>query len=321
TADDSLADLMEDDTLPKDTSQASDDDDFSLELNLDTDDDPQAVVLEDDTLPPDTTDDLENDDDFNLEMDLNDQTPMPASDDEDSQAISLEERPSTEENTEQAAVEAKTLITESRDDIPIVSAPPLNEISQEIPPDTEKESSFIVKLFLFFIFIIILLLGTHAASLMTGISIPYITDLKIPFLTELVTPPPPPPPPVRLMPDKKTINGRFATNHKEGILFVISGNIRNPSQVTCTNIKITVSLQNTEKVKIKSKTVVCGATISDQQLTTLDMVAINGLLAGPTAPVKSSLAPGQSSPFMVVFSNLPDNLENFTVTVKDFDHQ
>ena len=216
---------------------------------------------------------------------------------------------SEEPNTKQAAV------TESGDDIPISPTPPLDQI----PLETEKKPSFIVKFFLLFVFILTLLLGAHAASLMTGTFIPYISDLKIPFLTELVKPPPPSPPPVRLVPDKKTINGRFETNQKEGILFVITGNIRNPSQVTCSNIKVAVSLLNTEKVKIKAKTIICGTTISDQQLTTLDMTAIDGLLTTPQN--NASLAPGQSSPFMVVFSNLPDNLDNFTVTIKDFDQK
>jgi len=283
--------LTQEATTPLDT-----EDDLDLELDLDLD---MELSLDDST-----QDDPGNmDDEFNLELDL-DEDDMPATPDE----IQEQEKP----------LAKKDISKEPGDDTPIAPSSTTDPL-QDTPLDIEKKSSPIVKLFIFFILLLILLLGAHAASLMTDITIPFISDLKIPFLTELVTPEPPPPPPIRLIPDKKSINGRFEINQKEGTLFVITGNIHNTSQVTCTNVRVTGSLINTQKAKIQSKTVVCGVTIPAQQLATLELSAMDKILSNPDPQTSSPLAPGQYSPFMIIFSKLPDNLENFTVTVDKFD--
>ena len=312
-------------------------DDFDLELDLDLEldmelelDEPEtdnSGSREHDTLTEETITPHETEDDFNLELDFNEDLMPPASDKTNkttSPSLSTDNKDlpliqEQEKSTTQSDVEKKNISKEPGDDIPISP----NSLTQPLPlspsPDMENRSSSIVKLFSLFILLIILLLGTHAASLMTGITIPFVSDLKIPFLTEFVTQKPPPPPPVRLAPDKKSVNGRFETNQKEGTLFVITGNVHNTSKFTCSNIKVTGALLNTEKVNIKSKTVVCGITIPAQQLATLDLPAINKLLNNSGQQSSPSVAPGKVSPFMIVFSKLPDNLENFTVTVDNFD--
>jgi predicted Zn finger-like uncharacterized protein len=322
------ADSMDDDTM---TEKAITPHETEEELELDLDFDLDMELELDDT-PPDDADSM--DDEFSLELDL-DEDIMPTTPDEtqdspppplttdtnelpfvQEQEISLIEE---DKSTAQSDVEKKDIPKEPGDDIPIASSSLAEPLPQDTPSDIEKKSSPIVKLFIFFILLLILLLGAHAASLMTGITIPFVSDLKIPFLTEFVTPEPPPPPPIRLVPDKKSINGRFESNQKEGRLFIITGNIHNTSQFTCTNVKVTALLINTEKVKIKSKTVTCGVTIPAQQLATLDLSAMDKLLRNPGPQNALSLAPGKFSPFMIVFSKLPDNLENFTVTVDKFD--
>ena len=304
---------MHDETLTQETITPHDiEDDFELDLDmeLNLDDSSQDVPGN-------------MDDEFNLELDL-DKDDMPTTPDEiqatDSPPVTLDnnelhliqeqEKPRAKEN----------IPKEPRDDTPIAAPISTKDPQPQYPPlGIEKKSSPIVKLFVFFILLLILLLGAHAASLMTGITIPFVSDLNIPFLTELVTPEPPPPPQIRLVPDKKSINGRFEINQKEGTLFVITGNIHNTSQVTCTNVRVTGSLLDTNKAKIKSKTVVCGVTIPAQQLATLELSAMEKTLSNSDPQTSSPLAPGQYSPFMIIFSRLPDNLENFTVTVDKFD--
>ena len=53
------------------------------------------------------------------------------------------------------------------------------------------------------------------------------------------------------------------------------------------------------------------------------MAAINTLLVKETGNNLSNvnIKPGRSIPFMVVFSDLPENLENFTVNVEGFDRE
>ncbi|MFK5954250.1 MAG: zinc-ribbon domain-containing protein [Desulfobacterium sp.] len=313
------ADDMHDETLTQEaiTPHDIEDDlelDLDMELNLD-------MELELDDSSQDVPDNME--DEFNLELDL-DKDNMPATPDEtqapDSPPATMDDNdlPLIQEQEKPRA--KKDIPKEPGDDTPIAAPSSTTGPRPQYPPlGIEKKSSPIVKLFVFFILLLILLLGAHAASLMTGITIPFVSDLNIPFLTELVTPEPPPPPPIRLIPDKKSINGRFEINQKEGTLFVITGNIHNTSQVTCTNVRVTGSLIDTKKAKIKSKTVVCGVTIPAQQLATLELSAMDKTLSNSDPQTSFPLAPGQYSPFMIIFSKLPDNLENFTVTVDKFD--
>ena len=307
---------MHDDSLIKEAITPRDtEDDFDLELDLDMD---MELNLDDSS----QDDPGEIDDGFNLELDL-DEDDMATPD--GTQAPDSDSSPENMDNNgphvileKEDPLAKKDIPKEPGDDTPIAPSSTTEPLHQYPPIDIEKKSSPIVKLFIFFILLLILLLGAHAASLITGITIPFVSDLNIPFLTELVTPEPPPPPPIRLVPDKNSINGRFEINQKEGTLFVITGNIHNTSQVTCTNVRVTASLINTEKAKIKSKTVLCGVTIPAQQLATLEISAMDKTLSNPDPQMSFPLAPGQYSPFMIIFSKLPDNLENFTVTVDKF---
>jgi len=329
SASDETQDMVDEALTKEDTPSHDSVDDLDLDLNLD-----MEPGLEE--LPPVDTGDMHQDSlsekeilpfdseevDVNLDMSL-DEEEMSATPEGIKAPDAATATMVTDENDvpqeQEAPPSKKDLPKEPGDDTPIAPGSTAAPLTEDLPLGTEKRSSAIVKFFIFFIFLLILLLGAHAASLMTGITIPYISDLNIPYLTEWATPKPPPPPPVRLVPDKKSINGRFEINEKEGTLFVITGKIHNTSQVTCTHIRVTGSLIDKEKAKIKSKTVVSGITIPKQKLATLDIAAMDKILSNPDPKDSYSLAPGQYSPFMIVFSKLPDNLENFTVSVAKFD--
>jgi len=176
---------------------------------------------------------------------------------------------------------------------------------------------------LIILFLAILALGGYSTCIMYNVEIPYISTIRIPFLSDYLKPLPPPPMPIRLAPEKKSVSGRFVTNTAADKLFVITGNVINTSEVVCSHIKIKGTLITKDNIKAKDKTVYCGNIISEEDLTTMEMAAIETLLLKDTGNNLSnvSIKPGQSVPFMIVFSDLPANLENFTVNVADFEKE
>ncbi|MBF0411494.1 MAG: zinc-ribbon domain-containing protein [Desulfamplus sp.] len=188
----------------------------------------------------------------------------------------------------------------------------------------EKKSKFgIGRLVIIPIVLILLVIAGYTASIMTGIKIPYLSDVKIPYIFDIKIPYidkifSPQPEPVKLTPDQKTVNGKFVNNTISGTLFVINGEIVNHSKISCKDVRVEGTLIAANKVKVKNKTVFCGNIISEEQLKTLDTNSINLILSSSDAKKKFTVEPGKSIPFMVVFSDFPDNLENFTVAVTDF---
>jgi len=127
----------------------------------------------------------------------------------------------------------------------------------------------------------------------------------------------------QINPDKKSVNGRFVTNSTAGTLFVITGNVVNHTKNSCSYVKIRGALIIKDKVEAKDKTIFCGNLIPEEKLETLDMGAIDKALNTKEGSNKSNvdIGAGQSVPFMIVFSDLPENLENFTVNVETFEKE
>jgi len=180
--------------------------------------------------------------------------------------------------------------------------------------DTKKRSG-VRKFILISIVLTIFAIVGYAAITMTGTKISYMSTIKIPYIDKIFSPKPES---IKLTPEQNTVSGRFVTNSVSGTLFIITGQVINYSKVRCKEIKIQGTLLATNKSKVKEKTVLCGNIISEDQLKTLDTNAINSILYSSDNSKKFTLEPGQSIPFMVVFSDFPDNLENFTVAVTDF---
>ncbi len=107
------------------------------------------------------------------------------------------------------------------------------------------------------------------------------------------------------------VTSRFVDNAKAGRLFVISGKVINRYPEPRRNIKIVGRLFAKGKKLVQTRNVMGGVVVSDLELSRLDAGQIAKRLSGRGPALK----PGQSQPFMIVFSNLPDNLEEFTIEV------
>ncbi len=261
-------------------------------------------------------------DENDLEMELPEQladdmsldTPGTIDPPEDGQLIGEEDMadPDPEEREKETLLTAREKLTETA-----IAPPPLDFGIQEEFKKPVKIGKPVTAILL----LAILALAAYSASIFYGIKIPYIPTVNIPFLSDFLKPAPPVPVPVNLAPDKKSVNGRFVTNTTAGTLFVITGSVTNTSKEICSHIKIKGILITRDKVKAKDKTVFCGNLIDEDQLKSGDMNQINALLARETGNNLSNvnIQPGRSIPFMVVFSDLPENLENFTVNVDGFD--
>jgi hypothetical protein len=122
------------------------------------------------------------------------------------------------------------------------------------------------------------------------------------------------------VPNQKSVNGRFVTNSTAGTLFVITGRVENPSNISYGYIQVKGALITKGKTEAKTKVVYCGNIISEEMLKRGNISDINKLLMIEEGSHNTniSLSRGASVPFMVVFADLPEKLQNFTVKVTKF---
>jgi len=116
------------------------------------------------------------------------------------------------------------------------------------------------------------------------------------------------------LPVEHTVGGKFITNEKKEVLFIITGRIENPTPHTVSNVKIKGVLFIDDNIRSMDRIVLCGNIIDEDKLKKMNMTQIEKQLMHKNV----SINPGESAPFMVVFSDLPENLTNFTVSVFDF---
>ena len=210
-----------------------------------------------------------------------------------------------EQDTEKALIEKSTL------DHP--------ELDPGRPRKRKKKSAMGAPVMLLLL-LFILVAGGYIASMTLGYKIPYLSDIKIPILEKYLkkdTIKKPAPKPV---PNEGSVNGRFISNDTAGELFIITGRIENQAAIPYSHIQIKGTLITKGKVKAKTQTIFCGNIISEEMLKTGNISDISKQLTIREGSHNSNVnvKPGGFVPFMLVFSSLPDNLENFTVEVVEF---
>jgi predicted Zn finger-like uncharacterized protein len=206
----------------------------------------------------------------------------------------------------------------------------------EIRPTTRKRSKLPV-----LILIVVLVLGGGAGSLFmfggkkvnipvvgditipsVDMGIPSLGDLKIPFLEKIPFVgdffKPDVPDAGNLKINIHDIIGKFVDNSKSGRLFLIKGKVKNDYQQPRGFIIVSGKLYSKGKQLAKTETVFCGNSLSDLELTDMDYATIKKRLKNRSGDKKSNekINPGASLPFMIVFSDLPENLEEYTIEVK-----
>jgi pilus assembly protein FimV len=113
------------------------------------------------------------------------------------------------------------------------------------------------------------------------------------------------------------ISSKFVDNNKIGKLFVITGKVKNEYPMAIGSIRISGKIYTKDKVLAKTETVFCGNILSDTDLSNADSATLKQRLQNKSGDnqINQKVLPGAAIPFMIVFTNLPANLEEFTTEV------
>jgi predicted Zn finger-like uncharacterized protein len=190
-------------------------------------------------------------------------------------------------------------------------AAPSKPIDTPKPAATPKPVKKGVSKSLVFLLIIAILgggaYGTYYLLNQNGIEIPFLSDYLKPKVVD----------PGNLKLTTYDINSKFIDNASVGKLFVVSGKVKNGYTENRGMITLLGKLFSTGKVAVNQERVYCGNIMSDLELANLEWSKIKARLSNRLGDNRSNvkIEPGKSIPFMVVFSGLPDDLEEFTIEV------
>jgi len=266
--------------------------------------------------------------DFDLELDLDE-------DDGGAMGGSEFEEPETEAAVERASLDEAVVDTgssESGFDMGM-----LDEADEEDPffEDEEPEAPRAGKsrkrglsgLMKFLLVLVLLGGGGYAAYTLTqyfGVEIPYMDTVKdsirnVPYVGEWLGPPVKDDGNLNFTIPVNEVNGYFVQNEKLGQLYVIEGKIRNRYEGPRRFVRITGKLYANGRNLKHEKTVFAGNVLTQKELAGLDQAAIDKILGNRFGRTKANVKinPGGTIPFMLVFSNLAPNLDEYTVEVAD----
>ncbi|RZB34096.1 MAG: hypothetical protein SRB2_03489 [Desulfobacteraceae bacterium Eth-SRB2] len=139
-------------------------------------------------------------------------------------------------------------------------------------------------------------------------------NIKIPFVSDYFKPPISDPA-GNLKIDTLDIDSAFVKNVKAGKLFMINGKIKNGYSDARSYIRVTGKIYKKGKNLVQKETIFCGNILSDIELSNLELPAIKKRLSHRLGDNNSNIRvkPGQELPFMIVFGNLPADLEEFAI--------
>ena len=112
-----------------------------------------------------------------------------------------------------------------------------------------------------------------------------------------------------------TSQSYYVENSVSGQLFVIKGLVTNDSVTAQSELRVKGTLYKEKGTPLLHQTVYCGNIISDDDLKSASMDSLNNQMANPFGAALSNVnvAPGQSLPYMIVFTDLPAELNEFSV--------
>ncbi|MBL0700319.1 MAG: zinc-ribbon domain-containing protein [Desulfosarcina sp.] len=120
---------------------------------------------------------------------------------------------------------------------------------------------------------------------------------------------------LKITPIENTITGKYFSNTKAGEIFVIQGKVKNNYDHPRSFIRVKANLFSTGGVLAKTGIAYSGNMLSDIDIENLDLNIIRKRLMNRNGDRKSNvnLKQGATIPFMVVFSDLPENMNMFNV--------
>ncbi|WP_320043512.1 zinc-ribbon domain-containing protein [uncultured Desulfobacter sp.] len=191
-------------------------------------------------------------------------------------------------------------------------------VRQKRSSKKKKGTSPAVKILLV---LVLLLLAAYVAIIGLGINVPVVSDIQIPFISQWIAPKQAPQEPLKPTLDEPSINGRFVSNKSAGDLFIVTGRVKNPSDKAVSFIRVKGTLMKKNNIKAGTQIAYCGNIISDETLKSdniSDITKQMGVKQG-NENINVNIKPGASVRFMLIFSNLPEDLANFTVALEGFE--
>jgi len=222
-------------------------------------------------------------------------------------AISVESlEGAEEEETEQ--LERKQQVQQIEEEL---MPPPVAPVAEKEPRARRRISTP---------FMIVLALVLLAGGAFAAYRLLKSLDVKIPFLESLAGAPESAtidPGNLRILLLDQLIRSEFVENRTAGRLFVIKGKVRNDYPEARNFIMVRGTLYSNDGETVDKKTIYCGNALSDTDLKALDKATIDRRLRNRFGDKRSnfSVPSGKVIPFVVVFSDLPKDLGEFSVEV------
>jgi predicted Zn finger-like uncharacterized protein len=232
----------------------------------------------------------------------------------------------TEEEADQEPEEIEMALPE---DVPVASLEETEEIEAEEreeefvpvpPPIAQQEPPSRRRISMpFMVLLVLVLVGGGAYAAYTVLE---SLDIKIPFLESLkgaATSEGTDPGNMQASLLEGLISGEFVDNKSAGRLFVIKGKLRNDYRQARNFIRVKGILYLKDGKVAQDRIVYCGNVLSDTDLQVLDKETINQKLGNRFGADKSNfrVPSGKVVPFMVVFSDIPQQVGEFSVEVVD----
>jgi pilus assembly protein FimV len=221
----------------------------------------------------------------------------------------VEEASQPEQMLEDEGLEETVAIPEPKEEKAAAKPPAPTEVGAGTAR-AKRAKKGVSKSLVFFLVVVIfggLAYGTYYLLNQNGIEIPFLSDYMKPKVND----------PGNLKLTTYDINSRFVDNANVGKLFVITGKVKNGYSESRGMITLMGKIYSTGKVPVQKEKVYCGNVMSDLELANLGWDKIQSRLANRLGDNRSNvkIGPGKSIPFMVVFSKLPSDLEEFTIEV------
>lgn len=281
------------------------DEELEFDLHLDPDDEKWTspeVVLENEDLEFDNSDQIG---DFGSSPEYQDEENAHEFYDQKTLGASFEEKDDydVEENQGkfQKAYETVTLINQPVED--------QQEESAESEPKEKPKKRLGKPVLVAFILLVLAAAGYGAFTFLKpmGIQIPFIGN----YMKDN------PVDPGSLEMQISDLHSKFMDNQNGEKIFIITGMVINEYSEARSFVKITGKLYQSERQLTHSEQVYAGNTVSDLELFSLKPEVIKNRLNNRFGQNRTNVnvQPNQSIPFMIVFSSLPQNLEEFTVEI------
>ncbi|MCF8067993.1 MAG: zinc-ribbon domain-containing protein [Desulfobacterales bacterium] len=212
-----------------------------------------------------------------------------------------------------------------------VLPPPAEQKSKPVPKKFKPPKRKTSKLLIFIILLVILAgggYGAHYAQTQMGIDVPFYNETKdavAPLFEKTVDL-------IKSLTGKvstkdeqgtlkiatEEVSSRFEESNSNGRLFVIVGQARNNYDHSRNFIQVRGSLFSKSKMLEMTEIAYCGNVLSSLEISTLSPEDITKRLANRYGDNRSNvkIAPGATIPFMVIFTSLPENLDEFTVEIE-----